>query len=348
MGSLRDERKKKLAAGAVKGPASQPPPKLGAGLVEPPARRAEEPVSPAAPVEEAPASVPEPEPAPVSSPASAAGRAAKALVVAAESGVDVSEAIPALADALAEKSPAKEPSVPVDVSSGSAVILEEEEPAAPAGKSPPPPPQVAEPSPLGSLAVEEEEPPKPIVVEEAQRKVHGVVAFDDEGDDAMLPSRYKLNFQGMEGANKCKFVLVGKSIKEVSLELGVPKTVTVDSSGGMMSVTLTYQGANAQGKKEVEYTVEGGVAAVTQALEKTRKAGSAVRSKLSRFIDHLPEVFVGAFGAALAVCGATMDWIKSSTLNTVIVVSAVAVIGVLAVWTGIERMLHRNAQERGA
>ncbi len=342
MGSLRDERKKKLAAGALKGPASQPPPKLGAGLVEPPAIKVEEPASAATgPVHEEPASAPEP--APVSSPASVGEKAAKALVAAAESGVDISEAIPALADALgAQSEPAKEPSVPVEVSSGSA-LLEEEEPA---GAQPPP--QPAAPQGLRALPIEEEEPPRPVVVEEAQRKVHGVVAFDDEGDDAMLPSRYKLNFQGMEGANKCKFVLVGKSIKEVSLELGVPKTVTVDSSGGMMSVTLTYQGANAQGKKEVEYTVEGGVAAVTQALEKTRKAGSAVRSKLSRFVDHLPEVFVGAFGAALAVCGATMEWIKSSTLNTAIVVSAVAVIGVLAVWTGIERMLHRNAQERGA
>lgn len=176
---------------------------------------------------------------------------------------------------------------------------------------------------------------------EQKRKVSGTLYFAQPGDDAMIASGFKLQFRA-PAPTSCFFSLIvkGKEWPELlSLELDTPKKVELPTKKGVVSITFTYKGANDIGQKRVDYAMEGGVEAVTQATEGFRKAGTVLRSGWKKLVQHLPEVIVTGFAVGLAVCGFTMGWIRNQlgVLHPYVTVAVPLAIASLATWTGFAR-----------
>ncbi|MCI0503855.1 hypothetical protein L0Y65_04035 [Candidatus Micrarchaeota archaeon] len=186
---------------------------------------------------------------------------------------------------------------------------------------------------------------------ELKRKEFGTLGFRQLSDNGHLPSKYKLTYTGQSGATSCNFLLIGKETQQVTLELGVPRTLTVQTKGGPMSVTLTYAGASkTDGAKEVEYVVEGGVSAVTGIMERFKGFGPAALSAWQSLVKHLPEAISLGFAAGLAVCGFTMDWIGAQLgrFHPYVTAAVPALMAGLAMWTWAERSKHIKRESEKA
>jgi hypothetical protein len=182
---------------------------------------------------------------------------------------------------------------------------------------------------------------EPLVLQKPKRKVAGTLGYNAPGDNGFLATGYKLMFRET-GATSCTFSLFVKD-KElpalVKLELDTPTKVTVPTKNGDMAITLTYKGANDDGRKQVEYVMEGGVETVTGVMERFRKVGTVMRSAGRKLLQHLPEVIVVGFAAGLAACGFSMDWIRNELgrLHPYVTAAVPALIAGVAIWAGFVR-----------
>ncbi len=165
--------------------------------------------------------------------------------------------------------------------------------------------------------------------------------YDAPGDNGFLATGYKLMYRAAY-ATSCTFSLFvkDKELPELlTLELDTPRTVTVPTKNGDMTITLTYKGANDVGRKQVEYVMEGGVETVTGVMERFRKAGAIMRSAGRKLLQHMPEVVVVGLAAGLAACGFSMDWIRNELgrLHPYVTAAVPVVIAAVAIWSGFER-----------
>ncbi|MFH0885175.1 MAG: hypothetical protein V1861_05695 [Candidatus Micrarchaeota archaeon] len=357
MGKFSDMRKKQLEARGAAAPASVRPP-AAAPQVEPIAAAPQAAV-PAAP---APVSAPIPLSAPAAPPAPAPVPAAPVHAPAAAPPAPVPVPAPVAAPKppslpplplpppfSAPAGPSEQSGDAIEVRSGDVDILSiapipgsSGEPDLLAAGLPP----EAEPVGPAAIAAEATSLPPPAItvhpnIPKPKRRVTGMLGYKAPGDNGFLATGYKLMFRA-SSATSCTFSLIvkGKELPElVTLELDTPKKVTVPTKNGNMEITLTYKGANPEGQKQVEYVMEGGVEAVTGVMERFRKAGTVIRSAGRKLYQHLPEVIVVGFAAGLAVCGFSMDWIRTELgrLHPYVTAAVPALIAGVAIWAGFER-----------
>lgn len=192
--------------------------------------------------------------------------------------------------------------------------------------------------------------PAPVPVQ--TRKVAGTLGFAQPGDNAMIALGYKLQFRAPT-PNSCFFSLIVKNAEWpelLNLELDTPKRVEIPTKKGTVAITFTYKGANDIGQKQVDYVMEGGVEAVTSVKEGFRKTGGVLRSAMTKFVQHLPEVIVAGFAVGLAACGFTMGWIKTQlgVLHPYVTVAVPLVIAAMATWAGFAREKQIKKEMEGS
>jgi hypothetical protein len=191
------------------------------------------------------------------------------------------------------------------------------------------------------------EPPAPKEAK-AKKRTWAFDAENDEGASFDVASGVKLKYMD-RSANGLQFRLKGKDAKDFELNLDESATVSVDSVGGPISVTVKNKGLNGEGKMEIEIGYEGGVSKASKAAETVQKAASATGKKtVSAIVAHNAEIAIGAIAAAIpvvfyAVGGHQLREAMGSALYYIGGTGVPVVMGALAIWQGMTRRKDMQA-----
>jgi len=174
-----------------------------------------------------------------------------------------------------------------------------------------------------------------------------LLAFTNAGDNGFIMRGLKLTYQ-FTGPSELRAKLIGKGVEQdLELKQGRETHTEITTPRGVVSVTLTYRGANEQGAKEVHAIAEGTTSAM-DLLEKTRKMGISLKGSVTWMRRHVADIIVGTFLAASSTAILTLGWVKATMgpLHPWVGIGYAVAGAALVAWQAIERNRYFKKEEK--